>query len=208
MASPTPRYDVTIATPSGELHAVHPGPAGGACHAAAAWFLGQAVAVEPVTFSVVDAGSLEARQAMSRYFEELAQRFPIGFVAGDALAEAVVRYNPPAGAFVIATVAGETIGCGAVELLDDTTAEIRRMWISPSSRGLGLGRRLLAHLEGQARRAGRSRVVLDTNGSLTEAIAMYESCGYVPTARYNDNPYAEHWFTKALTDGTTYDPSL
>ena len=73
------------------------------------------------------------------------------------------------------------------------------MWISSQSRGIGLGKRLLAHLEGEARRAGRSRIVLDTNGSLTEAIAMYEAAGYVQTARYNDNPYAEHWFTKMLT---------
>jgi ribosomal protein S18 acetylase RimI-like enzyme len=161
---------------------------------------GQSVAVEPVTFAVVDAGSCEARWAMWQYFEELARRFPGGFVPGDALHEAAVRYNPPTGAFVIASIADETIGCGALDFLDDTTAEIKRMWISSQSRGIGLGKRLLAHLEAEARRAGRSRVVLDTNGSLTEAIAMYEASGYVPTARYNDNPYAEHWFTKELTD--------
>jgi GNAT superfamily N-acetyltransferase len=159
----------------------------------------QSVGVEPVTYSVVDAGSTEARWAMSQYFEELAQRFPSGFVPGDALDEAAVRYNPPTGAFVIARVADETIGCGALDFLDGTTAEIKRMWISSQSRGIGLGKRLLAHLEGEAWRAGRSRIVLDTNGSLMEAIAMYKAAGYVPTARYNDNPYAEHWFTKTLT---------
>lgn len=157
------------------------------------------VAVEAVTFSVVDAGSVEARRAMSQYFEELATRFAGGFAAGDAFDEAAARYNPPTGAFIVARAAGETIGCGALDLLDDTTAEIKRMWISAASRGLGLGKRLLARLEAEARRAGRSRVILDTNGALTEAIAMYESSGYVPTTRYNVNPYAEHWFTKALT---------
>jgi GNAT superfamily N-acetyltransferase len=154
--------------------------------------------VEQATFSVVDAGSTEARWAMSQYFEELAQRFPGGFAPGDALDVAVIRYNAPTGLFVIASVAGGTVGCGALDFLDDTSAEIKRMWISPPVRGIGLGKRLLAHLEDQARRAGRSRVVLDTNGSLTEAIAMYEAAGYATIDRYSDNPYAEHWFAKTI----------
>jgi GNAT superfamily N-acetyltransferase len=156
--------------------------------------------VEQVTFSIVDAGSTEARWAMSQYFEELAQRFPGGFVAGEALEVAAVRYNAPTGRFVIARVAGETVGCGALDFLDDISAEIKRMWISPQIRGIGLGKRLLTHLEDEARRAGRSRVILDTNGSLTEAIAMYEAAGHVPTARYNENPYAERWFTKTISE--------
>jgi GNAT superfamily N-acetyltransferase len=156
--------------------------------------------MDAVTFSAVDAGSIQARWAMSQYFEELARRFPGGFASGGALDEAAARYNPPTGLFVVAGEAGETIGCGALDLLDETTAEIKRMWVSPQRRGIGLGRRLLAHLEGEVRRAGRSTVVLDTNGSLTEAIAMYQACGYVPIRPYNDNPYAEHWFAKTLTD--------
>jgi GNAT superfamily N-acetyltransferase len=156
--------------------------------------------VEPVTFSIVDAGSTEARWAMSQYFEELAQRFPGGFVPGGALDVAAIRYNAPTGLFVIARVAGETVGCGALDFLDDTSAEIKRTWISPQIRGIGLGKRLLAHLEDEARRASRSRVILDTNGSLTEAIAMYEAAGYAPIARYNLNPYGEHWFAKSFSE--------
>jgi ribosomal protein S18 acetylase RimI-like enzyme len=98
-----------------------------------------------------------------------------------------------------AAVDGRTVGCGAVLHLDETTAEIKRMWISPASRGRGIGRRLLARLEDEVRAAGRTSVVLDTNGSLTEAIAMYGAAGYDPADRYNDNPYAQHWFTKTLT---------
>ena len=150
------------------------------------------------TFAVVDGGATEARWAMSRYFDELAARFPGGFDPGNALEEAAARYRPPTGVFVVARLDDETVGCGAVDLLDDTTAEIKRMWIAPTRRGTGLGKRLLARLEEEVRRAGRSTVILDTNGSLTEAIAMYQACGYVVTTRYNDNPYAEHWFTKAV----------
>jgi ribosomal protein S18 acetylase RimI-like enzyme len=82
--------------------------------------------------------------------------------------------------------------------LDDETAEIKRMWISAEVRGRGLGKRLLARLEDEVRAGGRSAVLLDTNGALTEAIAMYESAGYRATTRYNDNPYAERWFSKRL----------
>ena len=154
--------------------------------------------MERVTLDVVDPGSAGARWAMSQYFEELAARFPGGFAPGDALDVAASRYKAPTGLFVVARAADETIGCGALDFVDDTSAEIKRMWISPPRRGIGLGRRLLAQLEDEAWSAGRSRVILDTNGSLREAIAMYEAAGYDRTDRYNDNPYAEHWFVKIL----------
>ena len=57
---------------------------------------------------------------------------------------------------------------------------------------------MLRELEALARRLGHTRVVLDTNGTLTEAIAMYERAGYTAIERYNDNPYAEAWFEKVL----------
>lgn len=154
--------------------------------------------MEAVTFSVVPAGSAEARWAMRQYFAELDARFPGGFDPGGALDEAPAQYDAPNGAFLLAATGGDTVGCGALVFLDEQAAEIKRMWVSPASRGLGLGRRLLARLEDEARRAGRSRVVLDTNATLTEAVAMYEAAGYVPTDRYNDNPYAQRWFAKLI----------
>jgi ribosomal protein S18 acetylase RimI-like enzyme len=82
--------------------------------------------------------------------------------------------------------------------VDDATAEIRRMWIGPAWRGLGLGRRLLGHLETTAGGLGYRHVVLDTNQTLREAIALYEAAGYHSIERYNDNPYAQRWFAKEL----------
>lgn len=145
---------------------------------------------------VVPGGSDEARWAMAQYFAELDARFPSGFDPGDAIDEAAELYNPPTGVFLVARVDGETAGCGGVVHHDDTTAEIKRMWVAPSHRGRGVGAAILAALERHAVEAGRTRVVLDTNGTLLEARAMYERAGYSPTERYNDNPYAEHWFVK------------
>ena len=72
------------------------------------------------------------------------------------------------------------------------------MWVHPEWRGAGLGSRMLRHLEDEARRLGHRQVHLDTNGTLVEAIAMYEREGYQRVERYNDNPYAQAWFAKAL----------
>lgn len=154
-----------------------------------------------ITFTVTDATSTEALWAMSQYFEELDRRFANGFAAGAALEEALVMFKPPVGVVVVASDGGVTVGCGAIHFWDDTTGEIKRMWISGTVRGVGLGKRLLAFLEEQVARSGRTRVVLDTNASLVEAIAMYRSCGYRSIGRYNDNPYADLWFEKQVDQG-------
>ena len=73
------------------------------------------------------------------------------------------------------------------------------MWVDDAWRGAGLGSRMLRELEALGVRLGHTRVVLDTNRTLVEAIAMYERAGYTPIERYNDNPYAQAWFEKQLT---------
>ncbi len=155
-------------------------------------------AMSDVTFSVVDGGSSAAQWAMGQYFEELDTRFAAGFDSAGALESAAVMLNAPIGTFVIAERAGEVVGCGGVQFLDEQTGEIKRMWISPTARGIGVGKRLLARLEQEAASAGLSRVVLDTNEALSEAIALYAGSGYTAIERYNDNPYAHRWFEKLL----------
>lgn len=73
------------------------------------------------------------------------------------------------------------------------------MWLAPEMRGLGVGRRLLAALEHVACERKMRAIRLDTHESLTEAIRFYRVSGYREIARYNDNPYAHHWFEKTLT---------
>ena len=73
------------------------------------------------------------------------------------------------------------------------------MWVAPETRGLGLGRRMLAELERHAQAAGATTVRLETNRSLTEAIALYRGSGYREVAAFNTEPYAHHWFEKILS---------
>ncbi|WP_243059449.1 helix-turn-helix domain-containing GNAT family N-acetyltransferase [Nocardioides sp. SR21] len=131
-----------------------------------------------------------AREAVGRYFAELGRRFPRGFDPGEP---------DHAGTFLLATSDGEPVAFGGVQHLSDETGEIKRMWVADDWRGAGLGARMLRELEALAARLGHTRVVLDTNGTLLEAIAMYDRAGYTAIERYNDNPYAEHWFAKELT---------
>ena len=93
---------------------------------------------------------------------------------------------------------GEPIGCGSLRDLGDKVGEIKRVWVSRQARGRGIAGRLMDRLENVAKEAGFSALRLDTHGSLSEARAMYLKRGYREIARYNDNPYAQHWFEKAL----------
>jgi ribosomal protein S18 acetylase RimI-like enzyme len=102
---------------------------------------------------------------------------------------------------LVATVHSEPLGCGALKFHDDGVAEVKRMWVAPTARGLGLGRRILNELEAHAV-AQQMRVLrLETNRALTEAISLYRSAGYREVAAFNDEIYAHHWFEKQLTDG-------
>ena len=153
----------------------------------------QAAAVELRTVHPADPRAVEA---MRRYFDELEARFPSGFDPGPARGGESMA--PGAGAFVLATSAGEPVACGGLQALSPGVGEIKRMWVHPRWRGVGLGARLLRHLEGVAEDLGHAVVRLDTNQTLVEAVAMYERAGYRRIDRYNDNPYAQAWFEKPL----------
>jgi putative acetyltransferase len=92
------------------------------------------------------------------------------------------------GAFLVGRVDGEAVACGGVARYDDTTAEIRRMYVVPSARGRGLSRRVLAALEDEARALGYSFVRLETGNLQAAAIGLYVSAGFEPIPRYG--PFA------------------
>ncbi len=152
-----------------------------------------------VVMEGVDPTSPSARAAVDAYLAELDATFEEGFDAAEAAGDAEAL-GGPTGQFVLARSDDVVVGCGGVQRMPDGAAEIKRMWIHPGWRGLGLAGRLLRRLEAEAIALGHDTVRLDTNRALTTAIAMYGAAGYLPIGRYNDNPYADHWFEKRLGD--------
>jgi DNA-binding MarR family transcriptional regulator/GNAT superfamily N-acetyltransferase len=140
----------------------------------------------------------DARFCMRAYFAELAERFDTGFDPGRSISADDHELTPPAGLFLLATLHGEPVGCGAVKFHSGTPAEVKRMWAASAVRGLGLGRRLLTELEAHAAAAGARTLRLETNRTLSEAIGLYRAVGYREVPAFNDEPYAHHWFEKSL----------
>lgn len=155
--------------------------------------------VASVEIAPEDPDGADVRRCLQRYYEELARRFPGGFELHADDAPAADEFAPPGGCMLIARLFGEAVGCGAIRTLGPGVGEIKRMWVSPQARGIGVGGRLLQALEREARRRKMRTVRLDTNGSLVEALRLYRTSGYRDIARYNDNPYAHHWFEKTLS---------
>ena len=151
-----------------------------------------------VQLEVADPRQPAAEHCLAQYFAELDRRFPVGFDPAAALATDRDWMRPPHGLLVVAELDGEPVGCGALKLHPGGLAEVKRVWVSPATRGLGLGRRLLADLELRALQHGAQRTRLDSNASLTEAIALYRSAGYAEVAPFNAEPYADFWFEKRL----------
>jgi DNA-binding MarR family transcriptional regulator/predicted GNAT family N-acyltransferase len=152
-----------------------------------------------VTIDVADPRGDDARFCMGSYFAELDSRFEDGFEQGLSTSVDYAEFAEPTGLLLIARLGDDPIGCGALKFHDGEPPDIKRMWIAPSARGLGVGRRLLSALEQQAAQRGAAVVRLETNRSLDEAIALYRSSGYVEVSAFNDEHYADHWFQKSLS---------
>jgi DNA-binding MarR family transcriptional regulator/GNAT superfamily N-acetyltransferase len=140
----------------------------------------------------------DARRCLDAYFRELARLFDTGFDPSKSNPATDEDLMPPAGWFVVARIDGAVAGCGALRRLDETTAEIKRMWTAPAMRGRGIARRVLHALEAIARDAGVTVLHLETNRTLKAAQALYRDEGYQEVAAFNDEPYAHHWFEKRL----------
>jgi GNAT superfamily N-acetyltransferase len=93
---------------------------------------------------------------------------------------------PGRGAFLVGYVGSVAVACGAVRKISDDTAEIKRMFVLPDWRGLGLSTRLLAELESEAARLGARRIVLETGERQREALALYQRHGYLQIAPFGE----------------------
>jgi GNAT superfamily N-acetyltransferase len=151
-----------------------------------------------VEITIEDPESEAARHCLHSYMAELDSRFDSGFEPEASISATADELRPPSGAFLVARLSGTPVGCGAVKFHKERPAEIKRMWVSASARGLGLGRRILRELERRASEAGADEIRLETNERLEEAVSLYRSSDYREVPAFNDEPYAHHWFEKTL----------
>jgi len=82
------------------------------------------------------------------------------------------------GTFLVARHYGRAVGCGAIRVLDATTAEAKRMYVEPEQRGRGIGRAVLAGLEAAAKQLGVRRLVLETGIYQDAALSLYRRAGF------------------------------
>lgn len=151
-----------------------------------------------VHIAPADPRSADARWCLEQYVLELNERFDAGWDPARSISAHPHELTPPAGMFLVARLRQEPVGCGALKFHADAPSELKRMWVAPRVRGLGVGQRLLDELERHAKQAGVTVLRLETNRSLTEAIALYRRAGYQEVAAFNAEPYAHHWFEKRL----------
>lgn len=151
-----------------------------------------------VELEAVDPSDPGAKHCLREYVAELGRRFESGFDPDLSISADDHDLRPPAGLFLVARLRADAVGCGALKFHDGEPAELKRMWVAESVRGLGIGRRLLGELERRAAAGGARAVRLETNKALNEAIALYRASGYREVGAFNSEPYAHHWFEKQL----------
>jgi GNAT superfamily N-acetyltransferase len=139
------------------------------------------------------AGSL----LIGAFIEEIAPRYP-GWKPDIGPSARPEEFVPPLGRFLIAYSGKRPVACGGVKCLDDTTGEVKRLYVVPDARGRGVGRRLLRALEDAAVEFGRRRVRLDTGDQQPDALGLFRAAGYREIPDYNANPCASYWFEKPL----------
>jgi GNAT superfamily N-acetyltransferase len=109
---------------------------------------------------------------------------------------------PPNGVMLRAALDGVPVACGAIRVLDEGRAEVKRMYVDPSTRGLRIGAAVLDRLEAEARDLGVSELVLETGARQIAAMGLYEKAGFEPTplwGEYLESAETSLCFRKLLT---------
>lgn len=142
----------------------------------------------------------EALRCIERYFAELDRRLEGGFDPAGSLPAPSEQLLAPRGAFLVARLEGEAVGCGALLGDGSGVGSIKRMWVAAEARGQGLGRKILEALEEEARKLGIPVLRLETNRALHEARSLYRAAGFREVPPFNDDPYSHHWLEKVLAE--------
>jgi GNAT superfamily N-acetyltransferase len=153
---------------------------------------------DEITVRAEAADSLVAVRLVDAMVTEMEQLYSLPTGTGLGTGAAPADFAPPGGAFLVIYANGKPVAGGGVKRDEDGVAEIKRMYVAPPARRLGLGRRLLEELEAKARELGYARIRLDTGARQPHAQAMYERAGYHPIGNYNGNRQASFWGEKIL----------
>ena len=141
--------------------------------------------------------------AVARLFEAYAASLDVDLCFQDFAAELASlpgKYSQPKGALLLArSDEGEALGCVALRPMDHPGhCEMKRLYIDPSGRGLGIGRSLMQALIEEARRKGYTEMCLDTLPTMTAAQSLYRMAGFEPIAPYYETPVAGTVFMRLM----------
>ena len=140
---------------------------------------------------LVDVAAGPDLEEVRRLFLEYARSLPFSLDFQDfdrELATLPGGYAPPGGRLLLARAGEAAAGCVALHAWDREAGEIKRLYVRPAFRGRGIGRALATAIVAAGREAGYARLVLDTIDTMTEAMTLYASLGFVPRVPYRPNP--------------------
>jgi len=157
-----------------------------------------ALTADQLEITLCDPQSPEAVYCLENYYAELSQRFERGFDVSLSCDPEAKDMTPPRGGFFVAHSDGLAQGCCGLKGTNKGYGEIKRLWVAPSARGLGLAQNLLEACETQAKSLGTTLLRLDTNSALPEAARLYEKSGWTQIERFNADPYPDLFFEKKL----------
>ena len=160
--------------------------------------IASALTRDRMALTEMDPRSDEARYCLREYYAELGRRFKQGFDVSLSRDPDAKDMRRPRGSFIVAMSDTLPVGCVGLKGTDHGYAEIKRLWVAPSARGLGLGKRLMDTAEDAARTLGVALLRLDTNSALPEAGRLYRTTGWREIPRFNDDPYPDLFFEKQI----------
>lgn len=151
-----------------------------------------------IELRTVPSDAPEALSLVAAMVEEVSELYGRIDVPGAPTATPEDFSEARGGCFLVVFEDGRAVAGGGLKRLDESAAEIKRMFVVPDARGRGHASRLLQGLEDEARRLGYTIARLDTGEHQPQAQAMYERAGYAPIGNFNANPFASFWGEKAL----------